>query len=131
MEVLEIALDQCGPATERKLAIVDKNRDLFLTSVRIFGTERKSTKMGKNSCQKNEEEEKEFIFKDCYFFIINLFPVTLFVIINLFPVTFPVTYYCLGAVPPASLVPLVPCQRFDTPELNDSISLLKNNTYRV
>ena len=79
VEVLEIALDQCGPATERKLAIVDKNRDLFLTSVRIFGTERKSTKMGKNSCQKNkEEEEKEFIFKDCYFlsliFFLSHFP---------------------------------------------------------
>jgi len=121
VEVLEIALDQCGPATERKLAIVDKNRDLFLTSVRIFGTERKSTKMGKNSCQKNKEEEKrEFIFKDCYFLIINLFPVP-----------FPISHYCLGAVPPASLVPQVPCQRFDTPELNSNISLLKNNTYGV
>ena len=46
VEVLEVALDQCGPATERKLTIIDKNRDLFLTSVRIFGTERKSTKLG-------------------------------------------------------------------------------------
>ena len=53
MEVLEIALDQCGSATERKLAMVDKNRDLFLTSVRIFGAERKSTKMGKTSCCKD------------------------------------------------------------------------------
>ena len=49
VEVLEIALDQCGPATERKLAIIDKNRDLFLTSVRIFGAERKNTKMGEAS----------------------------------------------------------------------------------
>ena len=53
VEVLEIALDQCGSATERKLAMVDKNRDLFLTSVRIFGAERKSTKMGKTSCFQN------------------------------------------------------------------------------
>nr|KAG5699070.1 hypothetical protein BaRGS_017753 [Batillaria attramentaria] len=45
VEVLEIGLDQCGSATDRKLAIIDKNHDLFLTSVRIFGTERKSTKM--------------------------------------------------------------------------------------
>lgn len=45
MDVLEVALDQCGPPTERKLAIIDKNRDLFLTSVRTFGTERKSTKL--------------------------------------------------------------------------------------
>ena len=59
VEVLEIALDQCGPATERKLAIVDKNRDLFLTSVRIFGTERKSTKMGKNSRQKTKKKKKK------------------------------------------------------------------------
>ncbi|XP_062598363.1 intraflagellar transport protein 80 homolog [Saccostrea cucullata] len=46
LEVMEIALDQCGPATERRLAIIDKNRDLYLTSVRVFGTERKSNKLG-------------------------------------------------------------------------------------
>ncbi|ESP00252.1 hypothetical protein LOTGIDRAFT_225973 [Lottia gigantea] len=46
LEVMEIALDQCGPTTERRLAIIDKNRDLYLTSVRIFGTERKSAKLG-------------------------------------------------------------------------------------
>lgn len=46
LEVMEIALDQCGPATERRLAIIDKNRDLYLTSVRVFGSERKSNKLG-------------------------------------------------------------------------------------
>lgn len=48
MEVMEIALDQCGSATERRLAIIDKNRDLYLTSVRVFGTEHKSNKLGKH-----------------------------------------------------------------------------------
>lgn len=43
---MEIALDQCGPASERKISIIDRNRDLFLTSVRIFGMERKSIKIG-------------------------------------------------------------------------------------
>ena len=46
---MEIALDQCGPATERRLAIIDKNRDLYLTSVRVFGTERKSNKLGRKT----------------------------------------------------------------------------------
>ncbi|OWF41163.1 intraflagellar transport protein 80 homolog [Mizuhopecten yessoensis] len=46
LDVMEIALDQCGPATERRLAIIDKNRDLYLTPVRVFGTERKSYKLG-------------------------------------------------------------------------------------
>ena len=43
---MEIALDQCGPATERRLALVDKNRDLYITSVRVFGGDRKSYKLG-------------------------------------------------------------------------------------
>ncbi|XP_012693880.1 intraflagellar transport protein 80 homolog [Clupea harengus] len=34
MEVMEIALDQCGPASDRKIALIDKNRDLYLSSVR-------------------------------------------------------------------------------------------------
>lgn len=43
---MEIALDQCGPANERRLAIVDKNRDLYLTAVRVFGGDRKTYKLG-------------------------------------------------------------------------------------
>lgn len=43
---MEIALDQCGPSAERRLAIIDKNRDLYLTSVRVFGTDRKTVKLG-------------------------------------------------------------------------------------
>lgn len=46
LEVMDVALDQCGPPNERRLAIVDKNRDLFLTSVRVFGRERRITKLG-------------------------------------------------------------------------------------
>ena len=36
-EIAEIALDKIGLPNSRKLAIVDKNRDLFLASVRRFG----------------------------------------------------------------------------------------------
>lgn len=46
LEVVEIALDQCGPSTERKIALIDKNRDLYLTSVRHLGREPKICKMG-------------------------------------------------------------------------------------
>ncbi|XP_070538600.1 intraflagellar transport protein 80 homolog [Ptychodera flava] len=45
-EVMEIALDQCGPASERRLAIVDKNRDLYLTSVRTVGKSQQIIKLG-------------------------------------------------------------------------------------
>jgi intraflagellar transport protein 80 len=33
IDVVEVALDQHGPATGRKLAITDRNRDLYITSV--------------------------------------------------------------------------------------------------
>ncbi|KAG9348323.1 hypothetical protein JZ751_002058 [Albula glossodonta] len=46
MEVMEIALDQCGMSTDRKIALIDKNRDLYLTSVRRFGREQKISKIG-------------------------------------------------------------------------------------
>ena len=46
---MEVALDQCGTAGERRLAIIDKNRDLYLTSVRVFGTDRKTVKLGKKT----------------------------------------------------------------------------------
>ncbi|KAJ8388659.1 hypothetical protein AAFF_G00130680 [Aldrovandia affinis] len=46
MEVTEIALDQCGTGSDRKIALIDKNRDLYLTSVRRFGREQKINKIG-------------------------------------------------------------------------------------
>uniref|UniRef100_W5L312 Intraflagellar transport 80 homolog (Chlamydomonas) n=1 Tax=Astyanax mexicanus TaxID=7994 RepID=W5L312_ASTMX len=39
LEVMEIALDQCGPSSDRKIALIDKNHDLYLTSVRRLGRE--------------------------------------------------------------------------------------------
>jgi len=39
-EIIEISLNQDGPSTERQLAIIDKNKDLFLRAVRQFGTDR-------------------------------------------------------------------------------------------
>ncbi|XP_044290369.1 intraflagellar transport protein 80 homolog isoform X4 [Varanus komodoensis] len=45
-EILEIALDQKGLTNERKIAFIDKNRDLFITSVKRFGKEQKVIKIG-------------------------------------------------------------------------------------
>ncbi|XP_015262731.1 PREDICTED: intraflagellar transport protein 80 homolog [Gekko japonicus] len=45
-EILEIALDQKGLTNERKIAFVDKNRDLYITSVKRFGKEQKIIKIG-------------------------------------------------------------------------------------
>lgn len=44
--MVEVALDQCGPSTERKIALIDKNRDLYLTSARHLGREPKICKIG-------------------------------------------------------------------------------------
>uniref|UniRef100_G3P721 Intraflagellar transport 80 homolog (Chlamydomonas) n=1 Tax=Gasterosteus aculeatus aculeatus TaxID=481459 RepID=G3P721_GASAC len=46
LEVVEVALDKCGPSTERKIALIDKNRDLYITSVRHLGREPKICKIG-------------------------------------------------------------------------------------
>jgi hypothetical protein len=46
MDVMEVALDKTGSAVERRLAIVDKNRDLYLTQVRVYGAARKTVKLG-------------------------------------------------------------------------------------
>ncbi|XP_072320219.1 intraflagellar transport protein 80 homolog [Eucyclogobius newberryi] len=45
MEVVDVALDQCGPFSERKIAFIDKNRDLYLTSVH-HGRQPKICKIG-------------------------------------------------------------------------------------
>lgn len=46
MEVMEIALDQCGHPNDRKIALIDKNRDLYLTSVRRLGRDKSVHKIG-------------------------------------------------------------------------------------
>ncbi|XP_067400467.1 intraflagellar transport protein 80 homolog isoform X1 [Emydura macquarii macquarii] len=45
-EITEIALDQKGLTNERKIAFIDKNRDLYITSVKRFGKEQKVIKIG-------------------------------------------------------------------------------------
>ena len=47
MEVMEIALSQRGPASERQLAIIDKNRDFYLTPIKHIGPALKLVKLGK------------------------------------------------------------------------------------
>ncbi|GAA50697.1 intraflagellar transport protein 80 homolog [Clonorchis sinensis] len=44
-DVVQIGLDQCGPPLHQRLVILDRNKDLYLMSVRVFGTNRKSTKL--------------------------------------------------------------------------------------
>ncbi|XP_053544626.1 intraflagellar transport protein 80 homolog isoform X3 [Ictalurus punctatus] len=46
MEVMEIALDQCGASNDRKIALIDKNNDLYLTSARRLGREQRMHKIG-------------------------------------------------------------------------------------
>ncbi|XP_074224840.1 intraflagellar transport protein 80 homolog isoform X3 [Camelus bactrianus] len=45
-EILEIALDQKGLTNDRKIAFIDKNRDLCITSVKRFGKEEQIVKLG-------------------------------------------------------------------------------------
>ncbi len=51
-------MDQAGTANERKLAFVDKNRDLYLTNVRTIGNSRKVYKLGTNI--------QNFVWNDAY-----------------------------------------------------------------
>ena len=48
-DIMELALNQSGPATERQLAIIDKNKDLYLRAVRQYGTDR-VVKLGMKYC---------------------------------------------------------------------------------
>jgi len=45
VEIMEIAVDKTGTPVERRLIIVDKNRDLFMTQVRVYGSARKTVKL--------------------------------------------------------------------------------------
>ena len=45
VEVMEIALDQFGSPNDRRLALIDKNRDLFLAGMRLYGSQRKFVKL--------------------------------------------------------------------------------------
>uniref|UniRef100_T1J418 Uncharacterized protein n=1 Tax=Strigamia maritima TaxID=126957 RepID=T1J418_STRMM len=46
IEVLDIKLDQCGSASERRLAFIDKNRDLYFLAIRTFGAGFRAEKLG-------------------------------------------------------------------------------------
>jgi len=45
---MEVAIDKTGSAVERRLIFVDKNRDMFMTQVRVYGTARKTVKLCKS-----------------------------------------------------------------------------------
>ena len=44
---MEIALSQCGSTCDRQLAIIDKNRDLYITPIKHIGPAEKLVKLGK------------------------------------------------------------------------------------
>jgi hypothetical protein len=46
MEVLDIALSQCGPTSDRQLAIIDKNGDMYLAPVKHIGAAGKFVRLG-------------------------------------------------------------------------------------
>ncbi|XP_077053458.1 intraflagellar transport protein 80 homolog [Siphateles boraxobius] len=46
IEVVLVALDQCGLSNDRRIALIDKNRDLYLTSVRKLGRAHSIYKIG-------------------------------------------------------------------------------------
>ncbi len=46
VEISEISLDQSGNTSDRKLAFVDKNRDLYIINVRTPGNSRRTYKIG-------------------------------------------------------------------------------------
>ena len=46
LEVMEISLSQCGQTRDRQLAIIDKNRDLYLTPVKHIGPAERLVKLG-------------------------------------------------------------------------------------
>jgi len=46
MEVVDIALSQCGSTNERQLTIIDKNRDMYLATVKHIGASGKFVRLG-------------------------------------------------------------------------------------
>lgn len=45
-EIVELGLDQTGPAGERRLAFIDKNADLFIAATKSFGSSARIVKLG-------------------------------------------------------------------------------------
>lgn len=45
-EIVEIAVDQCGNSQERKVVLIDKNNDCFLSAVKTYGSSRRILKIG-------------------------------------------------------------------------------------
>lgn len=46
-DIIEIAIDQCGSANDRKLAFIDKCLDCFLVAIKTYGVYQKIAKIGK------------------------------------------------------------------------------------
>ncbi len=61
IEVVFVALDQCGSSNDRRIALIDKNRDLYLTSVRTLGRAHSIHKIGKSTVQSGVRIKAWFI----------------------------------------------------------------------
>ncbi|NWT08394.1 IFT80 protein, partial [Vireo altiloquus] len=87
-EIVEIALDQKGLTNERKIAFIDKNRDLFITSVKRFGKEQKIVKIGTmvQSLAWNDTSNILCGIQDCRF-TVWYYPNTVYVDKDLLPKT--------------------------------------------
>ncbi|KAG8180211.1 hypothetical protein JTE90_016488 [Oedothorax gibbosus] len=89
MEVLEVALDQCGPSSNRKLAFVDKNKDLYILHVRATPNSLKRTmKLGvmMHSIQWNDNSNMLSALQDGKLMIFY-YPAVVFVDKNLLTMT--------------------------------------------
>lgn len=64
IEVVFVALDQCGSSNDRRIALIDKNRDLYLTSVRTLGRAHSIHKIGKSTVQSGICIKAWFVWTD-------------------------------------------------------------------
>lgn len=46
MDVVEVAINQCGPISERRLAFVDTNGECWLAMVNSYGVAQRAEKIG-------------------------------------------------------------------------------------
>ncbi|XP_045601736.1 intraflagellar transport protein 80 homolog [Procambarus clarkii] len=88
LEIMELALDQVGTAHERRMAIVDRNRDLFLVTLQRVGTMGRAVKLGGmvQSLSWNDGANMLAALQDSKF-IVWFYPAVVFVDRDLQPLT--------------------------------------------
>lgn len=84
MEYVEIALDQCSNTMERKLAFIDRNRDLYICNLRTNEKHKLATMV--DSMKWNDQSDMLAAISDGKF-IVWYYPTIVFVDIDLLPMT--------------------------------------------